>query len=83
MEEKQLNSDEFIDNLKNRQNHFGVWEEGYVSTIKHAMESRYNSLILKDMYIADIIINGDKILIKWNKRFQPLTDEELNEKYGR
>lgn len=60
-----------------------MWTEEYKSTLIHMMLSRYKTEIIRTHGISDIIINGDKVLIKWFHRIHPLTDEELMEHWGR
>lgn len=66
------------------------WEEEFKGTIIHSIMSSYKTEIIRDFTIVDIIVpntgkydSTDKILVKWAKRFQPLTKEELEEKWGR
>jgi hypothetical protein len=47
------------------------------------MESMYKTDVIREWHISDLVPNGDKFLIKWHKRYSPLTDEQLKEKYGR
>lgn len=59
------------------------WSEDYKRVIIQSIENRYKTDVLKEWGIEDIVINGDKVLLKWYKRYQPLTDEEIKDKYGR
>ena len=61
----------------------GFWDEGYKATLIKAYESFYKTEIIRDWCISDIVLNGDKVLVKWVPRFRSLTDEELLDKYGR
>lgn len=61
----------------------GFWDEAYKKVVIGMIENGYKTEVIKDWCISDLVINGDKILIKWNKRYRPLTEEELKEKYGR
>lgn len=62
----------------------GFWDETFKTTIIKAVEQRYNNEILTVWGIEDIVMVGDeKAIIKWYKRFIPLTDEDLKNKYGR
>lgn len=63
--------------------HLGFWAEEYKSVLIAQYESRYNNETLKKFTITDIVINGDKVLVKWTPRHRELTDEELKDKYGR
>lgn len=77
-----FSGDEFIDSLKNSPT-FGYWDTINKSSMISILESNYTSEILKTLYIEDVIIHDGKTLINWKKRFRPLTDEEISEKYGR
>jgi hypothetical protein len=55
----------------------GFWDDIYVSIIKTMIEGSYKTSIIREYSVADLVLNGDKMLIKWEKRFRPLTDEEL------
>ena len=61
----------------------GFWDEAYKKVVIGVIENGYKTEVIKDWCISDLVINGDKVLIKWNKRYRPLTEEELKEKYGR
>lgn len=61
----------------------GFWNEAYKKVVIGMIENGYKTEVIKDWCISDLVINGDKVLIKWNKRYKPLTEEELKEKYGR
>lgn len=61
----------------------GFWTEEYRETILHSIENRYNTNILKHWTVIDFTINANKVLLKWVKRHRPLSQTELNEKYGR
>ena len=61
----------------------GFWEEQYKAVIIHQIENGYKTEILREWGISDMVMNGDKILFKFYKRFQPLTDDYLEQKYGR
>jgi hypothetical protein len=62
----------------------GFWDETFKTTIIKAVEQRYNNEILTVWGIEDIVMVGEeKSIIKWYKRFKPLTEEDLKNKYGR
>jgi len=46
------------------------------------MERQYLPEIIAQYYIADLIVHGNKVLIKWEKRLRTLTNEELKDIYG-
>ncbi len=61
----------------------GFWTEDYRKTTMKIMELQYKTEIIKEWCIVDFVSNGDKVLVKWAKRFIPLSEQELKEEYGR
>jgi len=62
---------------------FGFWREEHVSTILHVYLSYFKTEIIKDYQPVDMVIKGDKVMFKWKKRFEPLTEEEIKREFGR
>ena len=73
----------FLELQKDSMEALGFWSEQYRSTVIIGMESMYKTDVIREWHISDLVPNGDKFLIKWNKRYTPLTDQQLKEKYGR
>jgi hypothetical protein len=73
----------FLDLHKQGMEHLGFWDETYKSSVINMIENGYKTEVIKEWGISDLVVNGDKILLKWAKRYRPLTEEELKEKYGR
>jgi len=63
--------DEFLEVNRQMLNQFEFWSEEYRSSIIAFLETRYRSEIIKKWQISDVVINGDKFLIKWSKRIIP------------
>jgi len=74
---------DFLELHKKGLEHSGFWQEGYKQTLIKSAEQNFKTEIIRDYTITDIVIKDDKFLMKWVKRFQPLTKEELKEQYGR
>lgn len=74
---------EFLELHQQTMETLGFWSEEYRSVVIRMMETRYKTETIREWTIIDLVFNGDKALVKWKKRFQPLTDEELKDKYGR
>lgn len=75
-----------INFLKKRQDAMpilGFWEEISKYKLINSILLRYNTDIIREWLISDIVINDDKVLLKWFKRDMPLSDEELKDDYGR
>jgi len=60
----------------------GNWQESHRDSIFNLLLSNYQKNIIRNWHIVDLVPNGDRFLIKWKKRFQPLSDIELKEKFG-
>ena len=73
----------FLEIQKEGMEVLGFWTESYKEVLLNQMESMYKSEVLKEWAICDIVIHDEKVLLKWNKRFRPLTDEEIKLKYDR
>lgn len=60
----------------------GFWDEQAKSVILSSIESLYSSEVIRNWYISDMVIrDSNRILIKWEKRFIPLSDQEIEGKY--
>lgn len=73
----------FLEIQQDKMEVLGFWDETYRSVLINNIELMYKPEIIKEWSISDVVINGDKVLLKWNKRMIPLTEEELNRKYGK
>ncbi len=61
----------------------GFWTEMHPDSIYRAIESQYVTEVIREWFIVEIANSEKKVLVKWAKRYRPLTDEELKEKYDR
>ncbi len=75
--------DQFLKAHQKTSNATEFWSEGYRSIFIISLERGYNPEIIQHWGISDFAINGDKVLLKWYKRLEPLSKEELKEKYGK
>lgn len=78
-----MNSKDFIESTKKSLEILGFWTEEYKKSILSIIESNTSPEIIRDMYISDLVMNGDKVLIKWNKRLYPLNDDEMEKLFGK
>lgn len=60
----------------------GFWTEGHKSTVMLQIERSYARDVVRVWSIGDIVIHGDKVLLKWYKRLFPLTEEEIDAMHG-
>jgi hypothetical protein len=74
---------DFLEIHKQSLSSIGFWREEYKEIIIQIIELNYKTEILKDYYIDDLVINKEKVLINWKKRYLPLSDEELKKRYDR
>ena len=80
--EKEEEKIDFLENHKEVISTKGeFWTERNLHSIKRAIELNYKPNVVRHYSIVDIIINGKDVLVKWEKRIVPLSDEELKEKY--
>ena len=73
----------FLEIQKSTMEVLGFWTENYRSTLIKQTELIFKTEVIKEWTITDIVMNGDKVLLKWNKRMFALSKEELKEQYGR
>ena len=73
----------FFEDQVNFMEKLGFWDELELVYLKSMIESRHKDHVIKDFYINEIVFANDKVLLKWKPRYQPLSDQELKEKYGR
>lgn len=73
---------DFRQNMIEKCDVMGYWDEEYRSSIFNSILSNYKKDVIRNWHIVDMAERGDKILLHWKKRFQPLSDEELKEKFG-
>lgn len=60
-----------------------IYRDVYTSQVYSALMRTFKTEIIRYWEVTDVIFNGVKTIIKWEKRLEPLTDAELFEKYGR
>lgn len=74
---------DFLQIHKDGLEYIGFWNEFTKEAVLKSLEQLHKTEIIKEYSAVDIILNDKKVLIKWVKRFKPLSDEELKEDYGR
>lgn len=77
-----ITGDDFVNLHAEGMKKLGFWTEEYRATILKSMERQYKPEIIRNYFITDFVVNGDKVLVKWMKRIEPLSDKELKEDYG-
>jgi hypothetical protein len=75
-----MENDSFIEYHK-KSVEFGFWEEFPKITVIYQLERVYKDEVLRNWFISDLVVNGDKFLLKWDKRFFTLSDDEIKSKY--
>jgi hypothetical protein len=74
--------DDFLNIQKETMEILGFWDETYKASLIRVLESNYKRDIIKVWCISDLVMNGEKVLIKWNKRHAPLSEDEMIKRYG-
>lgn len=59
----------------------GFFQKFPKKTIVYIIESSLSKEHIKDYFIKDIIMNNGDLIIEYEKRIIPLTDEQYNKKY--
>jgi hypothetical protein len=77
-----MNGKEFLEIHQNNMEILGFWDEDWKATILRVIESRYQKEIIREWGISDMVMNGEKVLLKWYKRYTPLSDEEMEKRFG-
>ena len=77
-----MNGKEFLEIHQNNMEILGFWDEDWKATILRVIESRYQKEIIREWGISDMVMNGEKVLLKWYKRYTPLSDEEMKKMFG-
>ncbi len=72
---------DFLEHTKSGMEVLGFWTETYKSVLILQVERSYRRDVVRDWCVSDIVINGDKVLLRWDRRIFPLTEEELDKKY--
>ena len=62
---------------------FGAWREISRSAVVKIISRSYSNLVLREWYISELVDNGKKFIIKWERRVIPLTDKQVYEEYGK
>lgn len=76
--------EDYIKALNDINTNQGVtYEEESLDWIKQSVMRRCKTEMIKYNFVEDVIIQGNKAIIKWKKRLLPLTKEEIKEKFGR
>ena len=74
---------DFLEIHKEGLEHIGFWREEYIEIVQKSIENRYKTEVIRNYCVTEISIKDRKVLVKWVKRYEPLSDEELSENYGR
>jgi hypothetical protein len=77
-----MDGKEFLEIHQNNMEILGFWDEDWKATILRVIESRYQKEIIREWGISDMVMNGEKVLLKWYKRYTPLSDEEMKKRFG-
>lgn len=81
MEDEQKKT--FLEHQIKRMETLGFWGDLPKSIVLHQMELMYTTEILREWCIIDLVTNGNEVLVQHAKRVTPLTNAEVEEKYGR
>lgn len=57
------------------------WTESGKGMLVRSLERNHVDYVLREWQIVDVFVTKYKVLLKWQKRMRPLTDQELKEQY--
>lgn len=60
----------------------GFWNEEYRSVIIKIIERGFKKDVIQYHQLSDVVIQGDKALLRWSRRVLPLTEDQLKNDYG-
>lgn len=73
---------DFLQNHIELSKYGGFWSDEPKDLVIKATLRVYRREILREWDISDITFNEGRALIKWEKRRLPLTDSEMEQKFG-
>lgn len=80
-EGKKFNMNEFLENKKNYMENVGYLDEISTRTLRNLVMLGHTREFVKIYYLDRITIDGDKTILKWDKRLLPLSEDDLNKLY--
>ncbi len=78
-----MEKETFLEYHKKNLEFTGFWQEHYKSSVIQNIENTFHINVIREYFICDLVMNGDKVLVQWKKRHRPLNAEELEKNYGR
>jgi len=81
-ENKKFNLENFIEGQKEVVAKIGFMEEYSMNDFKRMLQRNCEVEFTKEYYPEHIIASGDSFVVKWKKRYFPITQEELNKIYN-
>lgn len=81
-ENKKFNIEEFAEGQKEIVAKVGFLEEYSMAEFKGLLQRNCKPEFTKEYYPENIITNGDSFVVKWKKRYIPISQEELDKIYN-
>jgi len=72
---------DFLQITKDAMEHTGFWVDRPRSSVIRAIEMGFVDDVLRSWMITDVVMNQGRVLLKWEKRVIPLTDQEIKAQY--
>ena len=72
---------DFLEHTKGGMTDLGFWTESGKGMLVRSLERNHVDDVLREWQIVDVVVTEHKVLLKWQKRIQPLTDKEIKDQY--
>lgn len=58
-----------------------IWSENFTSVILLSIERTYKPDLIREWGISEMIVHGEKTLLKWHKRIIPLNEQQMLKRF--
>lgn len=82
MSEEKFNLEKFVEGQKQIVEKVGFFEEYSMNEFKRILQRNCQVEFTKEYYPENIISSGDGFVVKWKKRYFPISQEELDKIYN-
>lgn len=72
---------DFLEHTKSAMGDLGFWTDTGKGMLVRSLELNHVDDVIREWTIVDVIVTEHKVLLKWQRRIKPLTDQELKDQY--
>lgn len=74
---EKFSMEKFLDGQKKIAEH-KIFEEASESAIRNVIMRNRKREYIKEYYLSDLIMNGDKVILKWTRNYPSMSEQELD-----